>query len=244
MELSHFLNGASLLSLAGALITLWVAVYAAKKDRYPTKYVVALVAAALCSMGGFAWAAAQASFYQEYLVGGDSYVYLKFEDLGEDQSKFVLHHSSTLGHSGDFPVYDVAITLIDALKAKGRKIKDPAEIQSISQALEKAVLTKDMATSWRNDSHPTTCEAFYVALIHGRNRSVVQVMQLAKVGGRWLYASRIHEYRESQELPVIHEDIEQHYPRDDEGSVPWLTVRFSETAAFKPKWPVPRECPF
>ena len=69
MSASYFLNTASILSLSGSLLTLWIAIYVARKDRYPTRYVIGLFSAAAFGMGGAAWAAAQDSLFQEYLVG-------------------------------------------------------------------------------------------------------------------------------------------------------------------------------
>jgi hypothetical protein len=144
---------------------------------------------------------------KDLVTGGNSYAWLK---LIEDPESGTLR--AQVNHAGDdVPAYDVNIKII------GTGQCDDLEKWTMGKALARGndrlhsfpAITKDSFAFLDISFEPSCDDALYSLLIQMRNRSVIQLIRLLKVNGKWLQATRILSFPSRK---LIQEFIDNDFP--------------------------------
>jgi len=215
MSLYHFFTGSALFSLIGGLITLVTAIIVSRKDDLPLYYQILLFIAAILTLGGSWWGAAEQLYFQEYVTGGDSYVYLTFED--EKDGYYCWH----INHKGEFPVYDVDITIRNLNKFRdidSRKIYDGILATRNMDTIN--VVRKESHRRIQNLYKLEDSPCVFVIWINSRNRNLEQVVSLQKVGEEWKCAYLVSP--SIKDCEPIDMYVDDEYPRNEDGKVDWF----------------------
>jgi len=164
-------------------------------------------------------------------TGGNSYCYITFEPW--ESVKKTLH--GRINHSGNFPLYDVTLTVYDMIRYREleTKVDDKSgyyagDMSKIMKEIEIGNINPDsnLANMWHrrlpNLLRVDEYKDYKINIFFGaRNGSWVQLVRLKKIkfGGSknyWAQAIRIQKNKE-----IIFEYIDQHYPRDNTGTIEW-----------------------
>jgi hypothetical protein len=212
--------------IISAVLALIVTVYLAKQDKLPGRYLAMLVGSAIAAIAGTVWSEAEQRTFEDYLLGGESYVYVTFEALDESSSKFVLRHSGERN-----PVYDLFVDIFDIRKFEGINTRDPREFAKRMQSVQRSAFGPEMATSVLNNFHPVYCYGYWAALTQQRNGPVVSVIQARIIAGKWESATRVYSMESQQKLVKEYTTDGWRNPSE------WPVVTFKAAGSFYSKTP-------
>ena len=200
-------------SLIGGILTLVVAVIGAFKSRMSSISVTLLVIASLFTLAGSFWSSANQKYFQEYVSGGDSYVYLEFKDLKDG------FYQWNIKHDGKYPVYDVSFLIEDAYKSNGVDLRDLRERRKAMRNIEPIpVITKEMQKHIPGKDKLEGSKKLFFVKIEARNCSLKQTIRLQRLGENWKYAYLV--FNRSENKPFL-KHIENGYPLNSGGTVDW-----------------------
>jgi hypothetical protein len=172
------------------------------------------------------WSEAEQRTFENYLLGGESYVYVTFESLDDSSSKFVVRHSGER-----YPVYDVSIDVFDIRRFEGINTRDPREFATRMQSIQRSAFGPRMATSMLNNFHPADCYGYWIAATQQRNGPVMSVIQARKIDGRWQSATRVYSMDSEQRL------IKEYATKPWNDAYPWPVITIREPGNFHSKTP-------
>lgn len=149
-----------------------------------------------------------------HISGGDSFPWLQ---IG------MIDHVSDQGmlmaiHNGDHPLYDVSVRIVDLnifqLISKNLTLSN---LQMCDTNIDIGNLIpghSKILSSWKIAHSPMQD---YNIFFSARNGRFTQLVRLRKINGQWLVATKVTDQNDK----VIHEQIDQHFPRNNNGMVVW-----------------------
>lgn len=173
------------LGIISAILTVIVAIASQKELSLWHRWT--LIVATIATIAGSIWSASEQQTFEKYVLGGNSYVYVTFESVGDDASKFVLNFDGE-----KYPIYDFSLELYDMRKFSNISTNDPRVIGAGIQKIERSVFAPQMAVSMLNNFHPTDCFGYWMAVSQQRNRRVMSVIQARKFGEKWESSTRVY----------------------------------------------------
>ncbi len=150
---------------------------------------------------------------ESLLTGGDSFVYLDFQQTDRRSTSFPVRHV------GQYPVYDVKIDLQNVQTHMGT---NNALLRSVRrQTPDFPAYTKDSNRSLPNIYLPEEENAEYTIHIHSRNKTILQLMQILFHEGRWIPAYRVYDLGDNS--AILYEFVGDGFPVNESGEIPWFT---------------------
>ncbi|MEZ5553816.1 MAG: hypothetical protein R3E82_23270 [Pseudomonadales bacterium] len=184
-----------LLGIIATSLTLVVAIYSAVQDRLPMRYKAMIIIASVATMAQSVRAVSEQHTFEKQVLGGDSYVYLTFEDLDESSSKFIMRQDGE-----EYPVYDVYVEIYDVRKFTGMRTRDPREFAKRMQYVQRSVFGPETVTSVLNNFHPSDCYGYWLAVTQQRNGPVMSLINARKLRNKWESSTRVFSMDDEQSL--------------------------------------------
>lgn len=149
-----------------------------------------------------------------HISGGNSFPYFQIGMLDNNSNTGVLMAI----HEGEHPLYDINARIVDLQKFE--QIKNNLSLASMSYC-DTNISVGNMIPShasmiqpWKVENEPTQS---YNVFFTARNGSFTQLIRLNKINGIWVSAVKVTN-RDNQ---VLHENIDNNFPRDVDGNVCW-----------------------
>lgn len=149
-----------------------------------------------------------------HISGGDSFPWILYgmPERSSDTGMLMAFHQ------GEHPLYDVAVRIVDLRKLK--QILGNPSLASLAYA-DTNIKIGNMIPSHVQTIQPWTLENApehsYNIFISARNGNFTQFLRLKKINNSWTSATKIMNTNGK----ILHEDIDENYPRDPEGNVIW-----------------------
>lgn len=178
---------------------------------------VVLVGSVIAAVGGV-WDAIGSERFQRdvcgLLTGGDSFCHLSLTNASAERN--TVHVSFV--HKGKYPMYDVQARVVDL--AQFGKLPAEASLATILShdlTVPLGTMVPGTASTMPNELKmgPTSVREFNVFL-SARSGLFQQLLRCRKVGGAWVFATKVTRGRE-----VLYEQVDPGYPRDERGEIDW-----------------------
>ena len=121
-------------------------------------------------------------------------------------------------HQGDHPLYDVTARIVDLQKFE--QIKNNISLATLGYTDTNINIGNmipshaSMVQNWKIESEP---KQSYNIFFTARNGSFTQLLRLKKVNGAWVTATKVT----NKNNEILHEQIDENYPKEADGSVTW-----------------------
>jgi hypothetical protein len=150
-----------------------------------------------------------------HILGGDSFCYVVLANITAN--------TALLGviHEGQYPLYDVAVRIVDLEKAA--RLSEMSSREMMTQAdtyLNIGNIGPSQSAFRGHWELPNADQQGYNIFISARNGFVTQLLRLRRVNGEWKSATKVRRDID-QDAIVLYERIDPEFPRDAAGQVQW-----------------------
>ena len=121
-------------------------------------------------------------------------------------------------HQGNHPLYDVTARIVDLQKFE--QVKSNMSLATFGYTDTNINIGNmipshaSMVQKWKIESEP---EQSYNIFFTARNGSFTQLLRLKKINGVWVSATKVT----NRNNEILHEQIDENYPTEADGSVIW-----------------------
>lgn len=149
-----------------------------------------------------------------HISGGNSFPYFQIAMLDSNSNTGILMAI----HQGVHPLYDVNARIVDLQKFE--QIKHNISLANMRYSDTNINVGNlipshaSMIRQWKIENEP---EQSYNIFFTARNGSFTQIIRLKKINGVWVSATKVT----NRENKVMHEKIDDNYPKDADGNVSW-----------------------
>ncbi len=149
-----------------------------------------------------------------HISGGNSFPYFQIGMIDSTTNTGVLMAI----HEGEHPLYDVTARIVDLQKFE--QIKNNISLANMSYSDTNISVGNmipshaSMVQQWKLEND---LEQSYNVFFTARNGSFTQFIRLHKINGNWVSAIKVT----NRANEVLHEKIDDNYPRDANGNVCW-----------------------
>lgn len=150
------------------------------------------------------------------MTGGSSYCYVQLANMYSPSTQGLLMFT----HQGNYPLYDVEARFVDMDEFE-KLVQDSKNVglHTASQTLKPGTVAKGLIhLQWFElglDRH--TSPRSYTVEFSARNATWMQVIRLAKVGNRWVSATRVYPPGQQEPVDFSYAD----FPRNPDGTLAW-----------------------
>jgi hypothetical protein len=153
-----------------------------------------------------------------HTTGGNSFVWYMIAQLHHESNSGIL----VANHEGEYALRDISARIVDLQKFNQlrnktslKEIQTTETIISIDSAIPNH---SSLVQNWKLESEP---EQSYNIFTTASNGGVTQLLRLKKIDGAWVSASKVTD----SDNEIIHERIDDNYPRNAEGNIVWDTPK-------------------
>jgi hypothetical protein len=149
-----------------------------------------------------------------HISGGNSFPYFQIGMINDATNTGVLMAI----HEGEHPLYDVNARIVDLQKFE--QVKNNISLANMSHSDTNVSVGNmipshaSMVQQWKIESDP---EQSYNVFFTARNGSFTQLIRFHKINGAWVSATKVT----NRENEILHEKIDDNYPRNTDGNVCW-----------------------
>lgn len=169
----------------------------------------------------------QSIIIENEITGGDSYGEVSFLHLGYPDD---LRHSFNFHNRGDYPLYDVSITVRNQTlikqKMKERKDKGMVTVNDLQyyKTYSLGTVPPNMGKPFGNLIRLNDNEIHYYGFsISTKNRSFSQLYKFLKKGGKYYSAVYLNPIKKKNEksLKVLIDKADEGFPGEENGKIKW-----------------------
>ena len=147
------------------------------------------------------------------VIGGDSFCYFMFSSVNPKTNVGLL----TIVHQGEHPIYDVYARMVDV--DEFNKMKEKLNIYNFRQSdtnIQIGNMIKGTASTFNLFNLGSSTSRDFNIFFSARNGLFTQLLRMRKVGGKWLYATKVQKQDKT-----IFEKVDDNFPRNDNDDIDW-----------------------
>ncbi len=150
------------------------------------------------------------------VTGGDSFCFLTLGTWDNVPDRALL----MVNHQGEYPLYDVAIRMVDVQRYQREVAAGQVGLSRQSEtSFSIGNLSPNSSQVLGNWPLPSTDEQGYNVFFNARNGFFTQEIRMRRVNGLWKQAMRVTKTETGN--PLLYEQIDPEFPRDEQGQVKW-----------------------
>ncbi|HMS83656.1 MAG TPA: hypothetical protein PKD12_08400 [Nitrospira sp.] len=218
----NFFAGPAFAVLVGSLLVAWANFWLRSPQRKKQRELLIFLGATVSIVGAF-WASAQQTAQERRIAelnehiassitGGNSFAYMTVL-LQFNPPRLVLFHQ------GKYPLYDVAVRIVDLgkMKQKSYSISDlesEAQFSIGNLAPHQSRVLKPILIS----SDSLRLNIFFSA----RNQFFTQLLRMRRIGNQWKIAIKVVSVpMEGEQIKTLLETIDPGFPLEKDGHIDW-----------------------